>query len=369
MNDDPLWPMEKLIPAALAAGALSASDVVLHGVCVEQVGRSHPVYRFLVGGQRLFYAKLFGVRRGQTDGLPEREWAVQDLGKERPAVASLIAPNWPWKAVKTPGDEIRVVATRSVVGQEAWLMEGDATGTAEASRAWHDLVAALAGPLAKFHLENRDLARPGASVPESLLDVCPWGLAVMDGDAAQELWSMPNTGVLLREAASDVRFVAELRAARALWRPMTLIHADLKHDNVLLDRTADGCKVTVLDWEMARLGDPAWDLAGLCARLAVLRNEGPPWPAEDLNHMAALLSAYAHESGLPVAALAQRVLVYAGAVLLMTSLQHASTLVPGSDLTPARSLMNKARSTLHRSPSLVTDLLQRTRQRDALPHA
>jgi len=361
--------MEQLIPAALAAGALSAADVVLHGVRVEQVGRSHPVYRFLVGGQRLFYVKLFGVRRGQTDGLPEREWAVQALAKERPAVAFLIAPHWPWKALNTPGDTTRVVATGSVEGQEAWLMEGDVPGTAEVSLAWRNLVAALAGPLAKFHLETRDLARPGAAVPEALHDVCPWGLAVMDGDAAPELWSMPNTGVLLREAASDGRFVAELRAARALWRSMTLIHADLKHDNVLLDRTAEGWKVTVLDWEMARLGDPAWDLAGLCARLATLRNEGPPWPEADLNHVAALLSAYARASGLPVAALAQRVLVYAGAVLLMTSLQHASILVPGSDLTPARSLMDKARSTLHRSPSLVTDLLQRTTQRDAQPHA
>ena len=138
---------------------------------------------------------------------------------------------------------------------------------------------------------------------------------------------------------------------------MALIHADLKHDNVLIERAADGLRVRILDWEMARIGDPAWDLAGLAARLAVVRREGPPWQDEDIANVARLVRAYAAASGLSAAPLAQRLTHYAATVLLMMALQHASTLPPGADAAEARTLLLKARSTFRRAQSLTAGIM------------
>lgn len=341
----------RLIPAALAAGALSAADVVHHGVSVEQRGRSHPVYCVSVGGQARFFVKTFGPRRGATDGLAEREWALQALAQERPAVAALVPPAWPWLHDAAGVPTTKVVANAAVAGAEAWTLDHN-SGPDGSQRAWNDLVQALVPPLAAFHRATRDLARPGASVPTCLEPATPWGLSLMDGDAAPELWAGPATAVLLREAAADATFVAALRAVRSLWRPLALIHADLKHDNVLVERSGYGLKVHVLDWEMARIGDPAWDLASLSARLAALRQDGPPWPDRDMAAAATLVGHYAAASGLAVPGLAQRVMSYASVVLLMMCLQHGSTLAPGGDLGSARSLLMKARSTLHRIDNL-----------------
>ena len=53
----------------------------------------------------------------------------------------------------------------------------------------------------------------------------------------------------------------------ATWRPETLIHADVRLDNVLVRASRDedvpkSPEVWITDWELARFGDPAWDLAG-----------------------------------------------------------------------------------------------------------
>jgi Phosphotransferase enzyme family len=52
-----------------------------------------------------------------------------------------------------------------------------------------------------------------------------------------------------------------------LWRPETVIHTDIKFDNVLVRAASalpesDGIEVWIADWELIQLGDPAWDLAG-----------------------------------------------------------------------------------------------------------
>lgn len=347
-----------VIPTALAAGALSAAEVVQLGVMVELVGRSHAVFRISVGGAPRFFLKAFGPRRGATDGIAEREEAVQALAQSRLEVAALVPPAWPWDRARVPARGLQWVAAAAVAGAEAWT--ADEGGTHRAASAWHELMDALLPKLAAFHRATRDLARPGAELQACLAPECPWGLRVMDGDAPAELWAGPVTGLLLREAARDTVFVAACRSVRTLWRHMALIHADLKHDNLILERSNDGVKVMAVDWEMARVGDPAWDLACLGARLAVLRQEGPPWNADEIDAIAYMVKCYASLSGLAVPALAQRVLGYAGAVLLMASLQHGSTLSPSEPLDAARSLLSRSRSTLHRLAGLTDALLART---------
>jgi len=64
---------------------------------------------------------------------------------------------------------------------------------------------------------------------------------------------------------------ASLDALSRLWRPGTVLHGDVKSDNVLVLAPAEKGnggeppppEVRLVDWELAQIGDPAWDLAGV----------------------------------------------------------------------------------------------------------
>jgi hypothetical protein len=49
------------------------------------------------------------------------------------------------------------------------------------------------------------------------------------------------------------------------WKTQTLIHGDMKWDNVILRQpdNPDLFQMKIVDWELAGLGDPAWDIAGV----------------------------------------------------------------------------------------------------------
>jgi hypothetical protein len=60
----------------------------------------------------------------------------------------------------------------------------------------------------------------------------------------------------------------QLDRLRYSWQPDTVIHNDVRGDNVLVLQVPEGQKETdirirIVDWEMAQIGDPAWDLAGV----------------------------------------------------------------------------------------------------------
>jgi hypothetical protein len=58
-------------------------------------------------------------------------------------------------------------------------------------------------------------------------------------------------------------FEALLDALGAEWRFDSLIHGDMKWDNVLVFPSADGLDFRIADWEMADLGDAAWDVGAV----------------------------------------------------------------------------------------------------------
>lgn len=84
---------------------------------------------------------------------------------------------------------------------------------------------------------------------------------------------------------------------RDLWRPETVIHADIRFDNVLVrpsDATprSDAIEVWIVDWELVQAGDPAWDFAGALQDLLVTWVRSMPlderWDDEEMMARAAL---------------------------------------------------------------------------------
>ena len=54
------------------------------------------------------------------------------------------------------------------------------------------------------------------------------------------------------------------------WHPQTLIHGDLKADNILViekrhqdERHKNETQIKIIDWEFADIGDPAWDIGSI----------------------------------------------------------------------------------------------------------
>ena len=57
--------------------------------------------------------------------------------------------------------------------------------------------------------------------------------------------------------------VSGLAAMQAGWQQTCLIHGDIKWDNFLT--TEEGDTLKLIDWELADIGDPSWDVAGVLA--------------------------------------------------------------------------------------------------------
>jgi hypothetical protein len=72
---------------------------------------------------------------------------------------------------------------------------------------------------------------------------------------------------LLKILQSHAPLGDQLSALRQEWKVDTLIHNDIRSDNILIRSLRDGIgpvteMVRFVDWELVQLGDPAWDVAG-----------------------------------------------------------------------------------------------------------
>lgn len=317
-REPPVLSGDRVIPAALAAGVLRPDDVVHRTVEVHSIGRSHPVFRVSVDGRPTVVLKGFGPRRGDTDGELAREAAVIALAKRQSALAALLPAPLRWRGPEA------VIATAFAEGATAASLDGLGGGSLPGTRLdWSTLVGAVAAPLARLHRATESLATPDPA----LLAPMPWGLRLFDGDASPDLWASPPFVRVLVPLGGDGAVPAGVRRARGAWRVRCLIHGDLKHENILVRDEGGRAAITIVDWEMARMGDPAWDLAALFVRL--LLAEAPSsqsWSDSTVDAAALMLAGYARAAKLPVAALAQRLVLYSGVWLLMTSIQFVSTL-------------------------------------------
>lgn len=109
-----------------------------------------------------------------------------------------------------------------------------------------DVLGGLASVMAGLHGLASDAS---ADVPSAL----PWVLSREDADGRDE-----QLARWFPEFSTAKALLDHLALARDTWREEALIHGDMKWDNCLL--IGDG-EVMLVDWELAGLGDQAWDLA------------------------------------------------------------------------------------------------------------
>jgi len=103
--------------------------------------------------------------------------------------------------------------------------------------------------------------------PEAWTTEAPWVLSIHRPTvrALQEL--APSSVDLIKVIQGEPSIGRELDRLRESWRLQSVVHNDLKWDNVLLtteDETSPRA-VRLVDWEHACIGEPVWDLGSVIA--------------------------------------------------------------------------------------------------------
>lgn len=112
----------------------------------------------------------------------------------------------------------------------------------------------------------------------------------------------------------------EFRELHEQWRPDTIVHYDLRDDNILFPRNPDSaCPVRLIDWELAGFGDPCYDLGYLVGQFLVnaVRRHGDGEVLRAARRNArTFLNAYRTLTGISID-VELRILRYAGVALLL----------------------------------------------------
>jgi aminoglycoside phosphotransferase (APT) family kinase protein len=137
-----------------------------------------------------------------------------------------------------------------VTSMEDGLPMREAAGDTDEQQIW--LAQKLGDVLARIHMVDDHADLPKLPPPPILAAFRPG----LDSLRYRSSASLELIALLQQQEA----LCAELEVLTRLWRPIALSHNDIRSDNLLVDSAAQ--TLTVIDWELAGLGDPHWDLAG-----------------------------------------------------------------------------------------------------------
>jgi len=99
---------------------------------------------------------------------------------------------------------------------------------------------------------------------ETFPGTLPWLFTAADEIEWFRGWFGEAGAELLTWLCGHPSFIETVRRVSGRWRRDTLVHGDLKWDNCLLAREADGrYSLRFVDWELADVGDARWDIGGV----------------------------------------------------------------------------------------------------------
>ena len=126
-----------------------------------------------------------------------------------------------------------------------------------------ELARRIGAAIAGFHHVRFAEGRPQAAL---FPQVPPWIFKLHVESDVSSLRRSRAAGALVDMLLQAPDLGAQLGALRETWRRDTLIHADMRWENVLLaPRSAplEARRLTIVDWELADIGDAAWDVGGI----------------------------------------------------------------------------------------------------------
>lgn len=237
------------------AGLIDGEAILQGRLTVESVSRSNQVGIVRIDDHPVVVLKRDEIAVDGVDPFLAEVDAYRWLARD-PATAAL-AP-----ALVTAHDGVLVL--EPVVGHR--LLHEALMSLRPAS-----LLAALGRQLAVLHSGAAGDRRHDRHARPTLRLRRPWVLDVARGALPDILAPDPEIAALAGEMAADALLRAALEELDRAWSGAAPMHGDVKFDNVLVRCDGAGAEahVMLLDWELAGLGLPVWDLAGVLDGLMV----------------------------------------------------------------------------------------------------
>ncbi|MBS1854231.1 MAG: aminoglycoside phosphotransferase family protein [Acidobacteria bacterium] len=234
----------------IARGLITQESVVAGDFILAEAGRRNRNFKVARRGLPGIFVKQIKTAEPQAEITIQREAAFYRAVSTDPRYAPLSAmiPRF------LDYDASRHALTLSLAENAESLGERqvrDATVPPE-------IAARLGGALARVHACGA-VASADTALRPSLPAQIPWPLN-LDQTGYGFLSAHGPLGTQLGQAIAQAPGLpAALSALRAHWQYDSLTHGDMKWDNCLLR----GEDLVIVDWELADLGDGAWDVASL----------------------------------------------------------------------------------------------------------
>lgn len=265
--------MRGALERLIRLGLLDAAEVVRGDVAALDLSSRHRNVAVLRRDRPGFHVKQGASARGAA--------AV----RHESAVLNFLAYAPPALSLRVPRPVFRDSAEGLLVLDRVSVTRTPASGGPAPPRAAAELGAALA---ALHRLPFRALAvRPPAGGPDGaelprFAGRSPWVLS-LHRPSVDDLATLSAANLdLIRLLQSRTGLCVALDRMRRRWRTTSLLHNDLRRENCLVVRTsaAGRPRLLIVDWEMADVGDPAWDLGSVLAQW--LGAPGAPWLRREL---------------------------------------------------------------------------------------
>jgi hypothetical protein len=189
------------------------------------------------------------------------EVAFYTFCQEEPAVAEMagIIPRLAFGDIENAVLAIELVRESVPLWSDAWARDGRGFSV--------ELGRAFGHALGTVHRAFRRLGPADDPRLTWLRRETPW-VMMIHKPGLESLASLSTANYsTFRILQSQEGLGEQLEQLRRWWRPETVIHGDIKSENVLVRFSGEGpdralVELRVVDWETVQLGDPAWDLAG-----------------------------------------------------------------------------------------------------------
>ena len=314
------------------AGVVDAAAARDPDLLVTDLSRSHLVVSVRFGDGRCVVVKRASPRAQETVASLRRELVAFQLAASHPALAAAM-PGCLWTDPVRQVLVMRAVVPGTTVYNDALQRRALPANTARLGRL-----------VAGWHRGTRGLP------PDALPAERPWVLDILTPGC----WRPPVADALLVHGRVRRELRQQFADLAERLEPSCLVHGDLKWDNCLVEGREG---VRVIDWEMAAVGDPAWDVAGILQdHLVIGRALASPTEPDGLHDQArqaatAFLSSYLDVAEVPDrGGFTERAARLTGARLVQTALEHAAA---GSDQRLARVLLDDALAVLRDPRSLL----------------
>lgn len=253
LTPQPPSPLEESLRQALEWGLVGVGDVVDGDLKVSSSSRRNLNLRLERRRQPSYLIKQPGPSSWGSEETVSTEARFYRFCASEPAAAA-VASSMPPLAATFESDRVLVlelVEGASSLWQE-YLRHGPPELPTEPARELGHLLGTL-------HVTFGEAAS-AAPRPPGLRRQPPGYFSFHEPHPQLLISASPARLELCRCLQEEPAAGAALAAAGADWRAETVIHGDVRSENLLIP-AAQG-RMLLVDWELVQLGDPAWDLAG-----------------------------------------------------------------------------------------------------------